>query len=165
MSGFARLKRALRAAIHGCGGIDGAAATVEKSRSLVGSWHNINQDDLPTLADALAIDEIAVIEGKRPEIVAAMARELGGVFLKLPQVLDDGHGLVLRVCELAKELGDVSARVSEAVADDKVTPREASIAETEVNELIERAVMLRAELQKLQGDAVPTIGAVSKRAN
>lgn len=165
MSGFARLKRALRSAIHGCGGIDGAAATVEKSRSLVGSWNNINQHDLPTLLDALALDEIAVIDGKRPEIVAAMARELGGVFLALPQAEGDAGALALRVVEVAKELGDVSARVSEAVADNKVTAREASVAEVEVDELIERAVMLRAELQKLQGEPVVSIGATGKRAN
>lgn len=165
MSGFARIKRALRNAIHSCGGIDGAAATVEKSRSLVGSWHNINQHDLPTLSDALALDEIAVIEGRRPEIVAAMARELGGVFLSLPQAEGEAGALALRVCELAKELGDVSARVSEAVADGTVTPSEASVAEVEVDELIERAVMLRAELQKLQGEPVVSLGASARRAN
>lgn len=162
MSAFARIKRAVRQAISACGGIDGAAATIEKSRSLVGSWHNPNQHDLPTLADAHAIDEIAVIDGKRPEIVSAMARELGGVYLQLPQVTGNGETLALRVCELAKELGDVSARVGEAVSDGAVTPREAASVETEVDDLIERAVMLRAELQKLQGDAVVSIG-IGKR--
>lgn len=162
MSAFARIKRAVRAAIHDCGGIDGTSATIEKSRSLVGSWHNPNQHDLPTLADAHAIDEIAVIDGKRPEIVCALARELGGVYLQLPQATGDHETLALRVCELAKELGDVSARVSEALADGKVTAQEAAAAETEVDDLIERAVMLRAELQKLQGDAVVSIG-IGKR--
>lgn len=154
MSAVARLKRAVRAAIHACGGIDGAAATVDKSRSLVGNWNNLNQGDMPTLGDALAIDEIAIAAGKRPEIASALARELGGVFLPLPRTDGASAPLAMRVIELAKELGDVSARIGEALADGEVTPREANAAEAEVDDLIERACALRGELLRLQATVV-----------
>lgn len=118
MSAQARLKRAVRAAIHGVGGIDGAAATVEKSRSLVGSWHNINQADLPVLADAFAIDEIAVIEGRRPEILTAYAAELGHVAIRLPDAGLGEDAVTGAMLAAAAEFGDVANRLRDALSDD-----------------------------------------------
>lgn len=166
MSALGRLKRAVRAAISECGGIDGAQATVERvGRTQVGNWNALNHPDLPMLHDAVAIDEIAVADGKRPEIVSALARELGGVFLPLPRVESGETSLAMGVCELAKELGEVSAKVSDALADGKVDPREAADVEHEVNDLIERAVSLRAELQRLQGGGVVSIPVHDRSVN
>lgn len=117
MSAQARLKRAVRAAIHGVGGIDGAAATVEKSRSLVGSWHNINQADLPVLADAFAIDEIAVIEGRRPEILTAYAAELNHVAIRLPDAGAGEDAVTGAMLEASAEFGDIAAELRDALAD------------------------------------------------
>lgn len=81
-----------------------------------------------------------------------------------PPVARGDAPLALWVCELAKELVDVSARISEALADVAVQPREAAAAEAEVDDLIERAVCLRAELQRLQGAGVVSIPVREGRA-
>ena len=78
MSALARIKaKGVRPAIAANGHIDGAAATTEKSRTTVGGWNNLNQTDLPTLGDALALDEIAIASSGRAPILRALASELG----------------------------------------------------------------------------------------
>ena len=134
MSALARLKRGVRAAITACGGIDGAAATIAKSRSLVGSWNNCNQQDLPTLGDALAIDEIAVIEGQTPAILNAYASELGHVAIRLP---DPGLGedaVTAAMIDASAEFGDIATRLRDAFADHHFDAAEREAVATEIDQ-------------------------------
>lgn len=85
MSGAAELKVAARRAIAGCSGIEGAAATTGKSPSTAGLWNNLSKPDLPTIDSALAMDEIAVADGKEPAITATMVRLLGKVMIDPPE--------------------------------------------------------------------------------
>lgn len=150
MTAAPRLKQAVRKAIHACGGIEGAAATVEKSASHVGRWNSLNDADLPTLGDALAMDEIALAHGAVPAILAKLARELGHVVIRLPDAAAGGASLPVHVMQLVEEVGDVSHRVRDALADGDVGPREAALIETELDELIEKAVQARAYVRALQ---------------
>lgn len=117
MSAFARLKRAVRGAIHNCGGIDGGAVTVGKCRSHVGSWNNLNQQDLPTLGDALALDQIAVIEGKRPEILHTFAAELGHVAICLPDLGGCEESVMGAMIDASAEFGDIAQHLRDATRD------------------------------------------------
>lgn len=120
MSALGRIKRAVRAAIGACGGIDGAAATAGRSRTTAGEWNNLNHAAMPTLDCALALDEIAVAAGGLPPITCALARELGGLFVPHIDCLadaDSGPGMVM---QLAQRLGEVSGLTSEAIANDGV---------------------------------------------
>lgn len=115
-----RIKRAVRAAIAACGGIDGAAATADRSRSVVGDWNNLSRPVFPSLDCALALDEIAVSRGELPPILAAIARELGGIFV--PHVdagaeMGTAPGLVM---QLAARLGEVAGETAADVANDGV---------------------------------------------
>ncbi|MCW1985356.1 UNVERIFIED_ORG: hypothetical protein M2348_001088 [Sphingomonas sp. R1F5B] len=120
MSALGRIKRAVRAAVGACGGIDGAAATVSRGRSTVGEWNALAHPACPPLDCALAMDEIAVARGELPPIACALARELGGLFV--PHIdcnADDGTGPGL-VMQLAVQLGQVSGLTSAAIANDGV---------------------------------------------
>ena len=114
MSACARLKRAVRGAIKTCGGIDGGAATVGKCRSHVGSWNNRNQQDLPTLGDALALDEVAVIDGKRPEILHTFAAELGHVAICLPELGGCEEAIMAAMIDASAEFGDIAQHLRDA---------------------------------------------------
>ena len=134
MSALARLKRGVRAAIAACGGIDGAAATIAKSRSLVGSWHNCNQQDMPTLGDALAIDEIAVIDGQAPAILNAYAAELGHVAIRLPDPGMGDDAVTAAMIDASAEFGDIATRLRDATADNHFDVNEREAVATEIDQ-------------------------------
>jgi hypothetical protein len=120
VSAIGRMKRAVRAAVSVCGGVDGAAATAERSRSTAGDWNNLNHTAFPPIDCALALDEIAVSRGGLPPIACALARELGGLFVPHIDCLADegtGPGLVM---QLAAQLGEVSGLTGRAIANDGV---------------------------------------------
>ena len=124
MPALGRIKRAVRAAIAVCGGIDGSAATADRSRSVVGDWHNLARPVFPSLDCALALDEIAVSRGDLPPIVVALARELGGVFV--PGIdpgaeQDSAPGLVM---QLASRLGEVANETAADIANDGIIDAE-----------------------------------------
>ena len=121
----ARMKRGVRAAIGACGGVDGAGATAGRSRTTAGEWNNLAHPAFPPLDCALALDEAAIAQGKAPQIVRAFARELGGVFVPLPDTLADPESLAGLVMELTGRLGDISEEMRAALADGVVEPDEA----------------------------------------
>ncbi|MGX7896869.1 phage regulatory CII family protein [Tsuneonella sp. HG222] len=138
-----RIKQAVRKAIGLCGGIEGAAATVEKSNSHVGRWNALNEPDLPTLGDALALDEIAVAQGKVPAILSKYAAELGHVALLLPR---PGHGsdaVTLALIEASAEFGDVAAEVRDALADGEIGGREPEAIVEQIDEAVAKLMRLR----------------------
>lgn len=145
------MKRAVRAAISACGGIDGAAATVSKSRSLVGSWHNTNQADMPTLGDALAIDEIAVIDGRTPAILTAYAAELGHVAIRLPDAGLCEDAVTGAMIEASAEFGDIAARLRDATADKRFERHEREAVAAEIDEA--QAALARMKALVLAHDA------------
>lgn len=112
-----RLKLGVREAIHANGGIEGAAATVEKSASLTGLWNNLSKPDLPSLADARMLDETAIAQGKRPAILARYAAELGHVAIRLPDGGLGGDRLTDALVEVSAEFGDVANSVRDATMD------------------------------------------------
>lgn len=128
---LARIKRGVRDGVATCGGVDGAGATANRGRSVAGDWNNLNHPAFPPIDCALALDEIAVAGGKAPPIASAYARELGGVFVMLPDVAErDGHGagdtLAVMVMALGGEFGDLARSVSASLADGIYEPREAA---------------------------------------
>lgn len=155
---LSRLKRACRAAIAAIGGIDGAAASVGKCRSTVGNWNNRNMADLPTLGDAFVLDELALIGGEAPPMVTAMAAELGCAVILLPDCAGDSHQAAALLMQITAELGEVADAMRDALADGRIDGLEPARIEAEVDDLITRAVQLRALMRELQGKAVVGIG-------
>lgn len=144
MSSAARIKRGVRGAIAACGGIEGAAATIGKSASLVGTWNNRNDCSTPTLSDALAMDEIAVIEGRVPAILTAMAVELGHVVIRLPECAADGDTVTDALVDASAEFGDIATTLRDRTACDGVLDRADTEALCrEVDEAIVKLVTLK----------------------
>lgn len=114
---LARLKQACRAGVRLSGGVEGAAATCGKSTSTAGNWNNRNMADTPTLADAFALDEVAVMQGHRPPIASALVAELGGVLIMLPDVSGDAEALAAGMVQATAEFGDVAQALVAGMAD------------------------------------------------
>lgn len=150
MAALARLKRAVRSGISLCGGVDGAAATVDRSRSVAGDWNNLNHAAFPTIDKALALDEVAIAKGELPPIACAYARELGGVFVPHIDPCASEGSLAGMVMQLSKELGDVAGAISSALADGSVSPAEADAALRELDDMARQQAQLRGALEALR---------------
>ena len=144
MTALAQFKRAVREAIRHCGGIDGAAATCGKQRSTAGNWNNRNMADLPTLGDAFALDEVAMIDGQRPEILRAFAAALGHVCIRLPEPAAGNERLIAALAEASAEFGDIAHAVCDATADGLVSEAEQARIQSEIDDAIERLAAMRA---------------------
>ncbi len=116
----ARLKAGVITVISICGGVDGAAATVDKSRSLAGKWRNQNDDATPCLDDSFALDHVAVLQGARPPILSAYAADLGHVVIRLPDHGGGEDALSTAMIDASAEFGDVADALREATRDGKI---------------------------------------------
>lgn len=152
---WARLKQAVRRAIDRCDKIEGAQQTTGRG-TVVGDWNNINTQAFPPIDCALAMDEIALIKGERPEIAHAYAAALGGVFIQLPDFGAGDDVLAGALAEATAEFGDVARRIVEAQRDGVTTAaeREAIVAEGQ-----EALVALQKVILLARGAEVVPIGA------
>lgn len=147
---LARIKRGVRAAIAACGGVDGAGATAGRCRSVAGDWGNLAHQAFPPIDCALALDEVALAQGKVPPIVTALAAELGGLFVALPQAGGGDGALPGQVMQLAKEFGDLSGAVSTGLADGTFTPGDAELALEQLSDVERVSAALRLALEALR---------------
>lgn len=129
-----RIKRAVRDAIGFCGGVDGAGATVGRSRSTAGDWNNRNMPTFPPADCAFALDEACLIAGRGLPILSAMAAELGAVVIALPEGESGAGELTQAFVTAAAEFGDVSQRLREALADGAIDQHEARALVSEIDE-------------------------------
>lgn len=148
---LARVKRAVKGAVELCGGVDGAAATTGKGRSTCGRWINRNDADTPTLESALALDSIAVGMGHEPPIVAAMAREVGGAFLRLPEAPSINSEWFERLGRFSSEVGDTMRGIASALADGKFDAAEREEQIKQIDEVLAVGAEIRAALTSGQG--------------
>lgn len=154
---LARIKRAVRLAIGHCGGVDGAGATVNRSRSVAGDWNNLNSATFPPLDCALALDEVCVAGGHAPQVLRALAGELGFVLIAMPDAQACGNELGMLLIDVVTETGELAARVRDALADGQVTGVEPAQIEREAEELAEKVALIRAHARALQGKHVVPI--------
>ena len=148
MTAAPRLKQATRKAIGLAGGIEGAAATVEKSTSQVGRWNALAEPDLPTLGDALMLDEIAVAHGRVPAILSKYASELGHVCIRLPEALPGADAVTAAMIDCSAEFGDVATALRDATANGKIDADESEMIVQQIDELFASAARMRALLVK-----------------
>lgn len=122
----ARFKQAVRAAISLSGGIEGAAATVERSSSLAGTWNNVNDEALPSIGFAFALDAVAVAQGERPPILSALAAEMGHACIRLPDAPEGADALAEAMIDVSAEVGEIAGELREATRDGVIIPSEAA---------------------------------------
>lgn len=140
---LARIKRAVREAVSVCGGVDGAGATAERSRSVAGDWNNLNHHAFPPLDCALALDEVSVAQGNRPAILCAYAMELGHVVIRLPDPGVGMGGLSSALIDASAEFGDIATAVREATRDGKVCAKDRAEITHQIDEALQALSRLR----------------------
>lgn len=143
---LARIRRAVKAAISLNGGIDGAAATCGKSRSLLGNFNARDRAETPCLADALALDEVAGMRGAVPPIVAALAAELGCAVVRLPEAggfADCSGDLKSALLDAVGEFGDVATRLRGGMAGGVPCPQDRDALVVDIDEAIVALVRMR----------------------
>jgi len=141
----------VRPAIAASGGIDGAAATAQRGRSVVGDWNNLNHDALPPLDCAHALDEVALATTGRAPILQAYAAELGHAVIRLPDAYGEGEALAMGLVAATAEFGDIAHAVTDALRDGVISAREGDGVIRQIDEAV-------ASLVRLRGIVVNTIG-------
>lgn len=139
----ARIKAGVIAVISICGGVDGAAATVEKSRSLAGKWHNTNDDTVPRVDDAFALDQVAMLQGQRPPILTAYAADLGHVCIRLPSGTGGEDAIAAALIDASAEFGDISTEVRDATRDGTICDKDRQKIVRQIDEAQEALARMR----------------------
>lgn len=103
-------------------GLPACADAIEKSQSLISQFADDASASLPNVAQAVKLDALHVkATGEAPPLLTLMQEKLGelvGPVDHKPQPLHQ------RLCDLGKQVGDVYAATTEALADGKVNARE-----------------------------------------
>lgn len=144
MGALGRIKRATRSAISANGGIDGAAATTGKARQTTGGWNNLNDQSLPTVGDAIALDEVSIFVTGRAHILCAMAAELGHVAIRLPQASGDADQLALQMANATGEFGDIATVLVKSLSDGRIDATEEVAITQQIDEAQQALAKLRA---------------------
>lgn len=146
---IARIKRAVREAVSGCGGVDGAGITAGRKRSVAGDWNNLNHDAFPPLDCALALDEVCLAQDKVPPILSAYAAELGHVAIRVPAVASGEDDLTAALIDASAEFGDIAAEIRDATRDGVIDARERDRIIAQIDDAMRSTQQLRAVVAAL----------------
>ena len=140
------LKAATAELVALLGGIEGAAATLERGKSGVGRWSNANDlDHWIGIADCAALEAIA----GRPVVTELLCKLNGGLFVPHIDLAADEGSVGWLVMRLSKELGDVSGEIATALGDHVLAADEAGRALAQLDELDTVSRQLRAMLGRI----------------
>lgn len=110
---------------------------------------------------------VAAMERKvsQPLVTMVLARQAGGVFIRLPESFGDDTGLPMQVVGLVKEVGDVADALRAGMADGALIDSELSRIEREFDDLIDKAVQGRAQVRAMQGKPVVPTAVTLRQTN
>ncbi|MDF1627000.1 MAG: hypothetical protein P1U84_12015 [Parvibaculaceae bacterium] len=148
LSTYQALKTATRSQLGRFGKQENAAEALSTVQSAVSDWTNPNRMDRFMPIDK-ALDAAALTGS--PDVVIAMARELGYVLVAVPEIRGDGV-LVKRLGEMAKETSEAITAIASAIAiDGDIKPDEITRFNilTELTEGIEKLVEMRALVREI----------------
>lgn len=141
------LKLATGELVHALGGIEGAAASIEKGKSVVGRWANRNDPDhFIGVADLVNLELIA----PRPVVTELLCKMAGGLFVPNVDLAADEGSLSWLVMQLSKELGGLSGEIASALADGMVSDAEAGAAEAHLHDLMRVAHQMASALGQIR---------------
>lgn len=140
------IKAAFRAAVRAAGGTDAVAAQFGRRQQAVSDYGLPNTDVFPPLDLVAQVEDITHGLPGHPHVTRALALHTGHVVVRLPDVgcgadVATWHG---GMGALAKEAGDVTAKICTALADDgDVSGDEADALLTEIDQAAEALAVLR----------------------
>lgn len=156
-TGEKALALATKRAIEAAGGLERCADETSIRKSQLSRCSSVHEPDSITTRDAITIDLLgARVEGQ-PFILRAYCRQLGGVFVPLPEPQDDANGLTLSVVELAGDLGDLSDSIRAAISaqgdrGEEVSPRERDAIRADIQTMLETLAALDQRMLALEGE-------------
>jgi len=145
-----RQARRARELIEAAGGVDAAGEEAGKSHSQMSKYGRANY------ADSMPINVVEALEGithgtvGHPIVTRYLAMRQGYALFPLREVTATGGDLLQLVARQAKESGDITQKVITALEDGITSPRECRDITREIDQLIDVAVCMRAELQHLE---------------
>lgn len=138
------LKAAAKDLVGAVGGIEAAAEILGKSKTTVGRWVNINDEDYWMPVDAASdLERVTHGTAKYPQMTREMCRQAGGVFVPLPDSAGGQGELRAGVMDMSSELGDVAREINKALGDGKITVREETAIHRQIDDLLAKAVELK----------------------
>lgn len=121
----ARAKRVSRTAVEICGGQHATAAIDGMpGKSQVGRWQSLNDPDLPRIDYAIAMDQVAVAEGREPPFATLFAIEAERVLIAPPAAEPGRAGWLARMSALATTSGELHGEFCQALADGSLCDRD-----------------------------------------
>lgn len=138
------LKNATAELVALLGGIEGAGATLERGKSVVGRWTNRSDlDHWIGIADLAALEAVA----GRAVVTELLCKLNGGLFVPHIDLAADEGSVGWLVMRLSKELGDVSGSIAEAYSNDgEIDGAEAAGALAQLDDVDKVSAQLRAVL-------------------
>lgn len=150
------LKAASRALVKGCGGGEGAAATLAAASGVsvrqqrMSDCGNINEPAWLKLDEIGHLEDVAERDSSWPSVTRALAVRHGFLLVEAPRGDTTSGAYLKMIAGLTKEGGEVASAVMMALADDDdVSSDEAARVLPEVRDLIQAAVGLESRLQSL----------------
>lgn len=150
-----RLKKAVRDLQRAVGGVEAAAEITGKGKSQHGNYQSPNMPDFATIDAVAAMEAVSHGTPAHPAVTRLLCQMAGGVFVPLPQMPEGADAPALMLARLAAELGDVSRKITEGLADNGVLdPHEAEAALIEVGDLERLTAQLRMTLRGIADSGV-----------
>ncbi|MBA15545.1 MAG: hypothetical protein CMN73_04230 [Sphingomonas sp.] len=141
------LKRATQDMIRGVGGLEAAAGFCRVGKSVLGDAQNVHCRDRFVAIDVVAdLEPLARERDGWPHVTRALCREMGGVFVPLPQA-EGADSVETCLIALASEFGDVAQAVREAMADKVWTLAEIEAATAELDQMDATSAKMRLSLK------------------
>lgn len=151
-SGLA-MKAATRALVSGCGGGEGAAATIEAATGRHARQQRMSACGSANVPDFLRIDEVDVLEdaarrdAQWPHVTRALAARRGFRLVPVRMAASGGREVHVLLSNLYRESGEAGAQIAEAIADGQITAAEAEACLAEVRQMEQAAAEMRAALE------------------
>ncbi len=145
IAALSRIKGATRLAFRQFGSLDAVAEILGRGHAQVGRYQDVNSPDVITA------DQIAVLEsqdGVSPHITRTLAALNGHILVAMPKVRPEGKW-AKSLADIAKETGEVLARLGNALADDgTVSVREARELLPEIEQALSALSSARSALEE-----------------
>ena len=150
------LKIASRALVKGCGGGEGAAATLAAASGVavrqqrMSDCGNLHESAWLKIDEVGHLEDVAERDSSWPPVTRALAVRHGFLLIAAPKGEATSGAYLKMIASLMKEGGEVSSALMLALADDDdVSCEEAAKVLPEIRDLIRAAVGLELRLQAL----------------
>lgn len=146
------LKAATSEMIKGVGGLEAAALFCRVGKSALSDNQSPNKPDSFVALDVVAdLEPLARARDGWPHVTQALCRQLGGVFVAEPDVPPSEGDVLAVLADASREFADVTQVVCAGMADGKFDAADAEKLERELDDVIAKAVGMRALARAIKG--------------